>query len=68
MASVSVPRPSIASRALTARLSRAFRRLVVPLEAITARIGTTVSAAPAPKPAAVRPTASPRRSGNHFTA
>src|ERR1700754_442142 len=31
-------------------------------------IGTTVSAAPAPKPAAVRPAARPRRSGNHFSA
>ena len=32
------------------------------------RIGMTVNAAPAPKPAAVNPTARPRRSGNHFTA
>ncbi len=31
-------------------------------------IGTTVSAAPAPKPAAVAPAARPRRSGNHFSA
>src|ERR1700709_45024 len=31
-------------------------------------IGTTVIAAPAPKPAAVRPAARPRRSGNHFSA
>src|SRR5882672_12490058 len=31
-------------------------------------IGTTVAAAPAPKPAAVRPAASPRRSANHFSA
>src|SRR6185295_16770508 len=31
-------------------------------------IGTTVAAAPAPKPAAVRPAARPRRSANHFSA
>src|SRR5579864_943701 len=31
-------------------------------------IGITVTAAPAPKPAAVRPAARPRRSGNHFNA
>src|ERR1700722_17605116 len=31
-------------------------------------MGTTLIAAPAPYPAAVRPTASPRRSGNHLTA
>src|SRR5919199_6287972 len=31
-------------------------------------IGTTVAAAPAPKPAAVSPAASPRRSANHFNA
>ena len=31
-------------------------------------IGITVSAEPAPKPAAVSPAASPRRSGNHFSA
>src|SRR3569833_2514869 len=31
-------------------------------------IGITVKAAPAPKPAAVRPAARPRRSGNHFNA
>ena len=32
------------------------------------RIGAMVSAAPAPKPAAVRPAQSPRRSGNYFRA
>src|SRR3569832_2689488 len=31
-------------------------------------IGITVTAAPAPKPAAVRPAARPRRSGYHFNA
>src|SRR5438552_438061 len=31
-------------------------------------IGTTVAAAPAPKPAAVSPAASPRRSANHLRA
>src|ERR1700758_540496 len=31
-------------------------------------IGTTVIAAPAPKPAAVAPAARPRLSGNHFSA
>ncbi len=31
-------------------------------------IGTTVAAAPAPKPAAVRPAARPRRPTNHFSA
>src|SRR5438477_10328630 len=31
-------------------------------------IGTTVAAAPAPKPAAVSPAANPRRSANHFSA
>src|SRR6266850_5001999 len=31
-------------------------------------IGTTVAAAPAPKPPAVKPAASPRRSANHFSA
>ena len=36
--------------------------------AIIAWIGATVSAEPAPKPAAVMPAASPRLSGNHFRA
>ncbi len=31
-------------------------------------IGITVTAAPAPKPAAVKPAASPRLSGNHLSA
>src|SRR5258708_17503170 len=31
-------------------------------------IGITVTAAPAPKPAAVKPAARPRLSGNHFNA
>ena len=31
-------------------------------------IGTTVTAEPAPKPAAVSPAARPRRSGNHLMA
>ena len=31
-------------------------------------IGMTVTAAPAPKPAAVRPAAMPRRPGNHLSA
>src|SRR5215471_20875775 len=31
-------------------------------------IGATVSAEPAPKPAAVKPAARPRLSGNHFSA
>src|SRR5262245_16302432 len=31
-------------------------------------MGTTVAAAPAPKPAAVSPAARPRRSANHFSA
>ncbi|SAL81544.1 hypothetical protein AWB66_06434 [Caballeronia telluris] len=31
-------------------------------------IGITVTAAPAPKPAAVRPAARPRLSGNHLSA
>src|ERR1700694_3687954 len=31
-------------------------------------IGITVTAAPAPKPAAVKPAAKPRLSGNHFSA
>ena len=35
---------------------------------MTLTIGTTVAAAPAPKPAAVNPAASPRRSANHFSA
>jgi hypothetical protein len=35
---------------------------------MNAEIGTIVSAEPAPKPAAVRPAARPRRSGNHFSA
>ena len=35
---------------------------------IIAWIGTTVSAEPAPKPAAVMPAARPRLSGNHFSA
>src|SRR5205823_13253985 len=35
---------------------------------IMAAIGMTVSAEPAPNPAAVSPAASPRRPGNHFTA
>src|SRR6476620_8295516 len=33
-----------------------------------AEIGTMVTAEPAPKPAAVKPAAKPRRSGNHFNA
>src|ERR1700682_3549982 len=39
-----------------------------PDELIILEIGRTVSAAPAPKPAAVTPAASPRRPGNHFSA
>jgi hypothetical protein len=39
-----------------------------PLDEIMLAIGTTVSAEPAPKPAAVRPAARPRRSGNHLSA
>ena len=36
--------------------------------AIMLAMGITVSAEPAPKPAAVSPAARPRRSGNHFSA
>src|SRR5258706_14990974 len=39
-----------------------------PLALMIAEIGRTVSAEPAPNPAAVSPAASPRRSGNHFSA
>ena len=43
------------------------RRLVA-ADAITSWIGMMVNAEPMPKPAAVRPAARPRRSGNHFSA
>jgi hypothetical protein len=39
-----------------------------PLDWIMLAMGITVSAEPAPKPAAVSPAARPRRSGNHFSA
>jgi hypothetical protein len=39
-----------------------------PEVAIMFAMGDTVKAEPAPKPAAVRPAASPRWSGNHFIA
>src|SRR5262249_18964775 len=39
-----------------------------PAELIMLKMGFTVSAEPAPKPAAVNPAASPRYSGNHFRA
>src|SRR5215472_11048923 len=39
-----------------------------PAELIMLKMGITVSAEPAPKPAAVNPAASPRCSGNHFKA
>ena len=39
-----------------------------PWSAIIHWIGATVSAEPAPKPAAMMPAASPRLSGNHFRA
>src|SRR5690348_12203609 len=63
-------RSSQATAKITMPWPRANQKKVsaYPIEAIIIWIGMTVTTAPPPKPPAVRPTARPRRSGNHLTA